>query len=503
MPPETTDQKRRDLTMRTDYDQRGPGVWRAFALLAVLATGLASTACDFLDPTEVENPRTTDEDLAQAEEPTAALLPGLETEFATALENIVYITECVSDNYAIHGTGLDADWDFPNDITPSVMDGEGPYYAIQQLAGLANFVIDDIIPGDATAQPEDVAWAYYYRGMARLFMGENYTHAPVEESGTMIPADQLLDLAVTDLNQATSGGGTVALAANAALARAYRWLGNESSSASAANQVLNGDPEFYLGQGYDANSNANTAASYLVFRALQEMQPLPRLDFLDPKYLTREAEIPYAKAEEMHLILAEIDLANGSYDDGKAHLGDAIRLAQSRPTTSWVDEDPRNNSDLTIRPRDAEIQVRADADSPYRAGLVQDRNGASTTQHIISGSSLNPDSVEALPNGDPDAIWHAFWLARQEILFLEGRRMADLGIRFPIMKREYEANPNINLGDPGTGVLVPSYIPPSRNMDLYDPASPYDDGEVLTTTFITIDFDMNKILVQNNVSPFM
>jgi hypothetical protein len=70
-------------------------------------------------------------------------------------------------------------------------------------------------------------------------------------------------------------------------------------------------------------------------------------------------------------------------------------------------------------------------------------------------------------------------------------------------KQEYEQNPNINLGDPGTSVIVPGYIPSSRNMDLYEPASPYDAGGSLTTNLITILHDMNRILVQNSVSPFM
>ena len=491
--------------MRNTADQRGPGMWRALALLTVLATGLGSAACDFLDPTNVDNPRTTGEDLAQAKEPTAALLPGLEAQFARLLEATVVATECVSDNYSIHGTGLEASWDFPQDVTPSVTNGtggDGLYWHAQELAALASFIIDDIVPDDETATASDIGWAHYYRGMARLHMGENFTYAPIEESGAPVGAGQLLDLAIGDLGQASSGGGTVGLAANAALARAYRWKGNQSSAASAANQVLSGDPAFYLGQGYDASSNSNTPSLFLVFRALQEMQPLPRLDFLDPKYTTREAEIPYAKAEEMHLILAEIALANSDYSAAKGQLGDAIRLAQSRPTETWTDEDPRFNFDLTIRPRDAEIQVRADAGSPYRAGLVQNRFGGTTIQSPISGTSLDADSVEALPNGDPNAIWHAFYLARQEILFLEGRRMADLGIRLPMMKREYESNPNISVGDPGTVVVVPSYIPAFRQMDLFDPSSPYDGG-VLVNTLVTIDFDMNKILVQNSVSPFM
>jgi hypothetical protein len=233
------------------------------------------------------------------------------------------------------------------------------------------------------------------------------------------------------------------------------------------------------------------------------MQPLPRLDFLDPKYLERDDDIPVAKAEEMHLILAEIALAASQYSTAKGHLGDAIRLAKSRPTIQWVDDDARSNADLTIRPRDASIEVRADSNSPYRSGLIQTRFGETTTQYIVSGTSLDADSVEALPEGNPTAIWHAFWLARQEILFLEGRRMADLGVRLPMMRREIDGNPNIDFGDPGTESVVPSYLPAFGSYDLFSPMSPYDAEGNLVTNRVTMNYDMNMILTQNNVSPFM
>lgn len=492
--------------MRNTARQRGSVLERSLSLLAILAMGLGATACDFLDPTDVENPRTTDDDLAQAQEPTASLVPGLEAQFARLLESTVVSTECASDNYGINGTGIDNTWDSPQDIAPLVVNSTGRvtglYWNAQELTALAAFVIDDIIPGDQAALPEDIARAYYYRGMGYLFLGENFTYAPVEEDGVPVDAAQLLSLAVADLTQAVSGGGDLATAAYAALARAHRWQGNKAAAASAALQVLGSDAQFARVQEYDPTSIDNTAHWYLVSRALAEMQPLPRLDFLDPKYLSYAAGIPVAKAEEMHLILAEIALADGDYGEAKIHLGDAIRLARSRPTVPWVDDDPRINADLSIRPRDSEILVRADAESPLRAGLVQDRFGGATTQYVISGTSLDADSVEALPTGDPNAIWHAFHLARQEILFLEGRRMADLGIRLPIMRREIDQNPNITQDDPGTESFVPSYIPPFNRMDLFSPLSPYEDG-VLVTTEITIQHDMNKILTENQVSPFM
>jgi tetratricopeptide (TPR) repeat protein len=381
------------------------------------------------------------------------------------------------------------------------------YWNAQELKALGNFVIDDIVPDDATATAGDVARAYYYRGMAYLFLGENFSYAPVEEDGSPVPASQLLSAAVTDLSQAATGGGETGLAAQAALARAYRWQGDKTNAASAATQVLSADPDFLVQQAFDANSVDSSPYWYLVGRALQEMQPSPKVDFLDPKYMTRDDDIPVAKAEEMHLILAEIALANTSYEEAKGHLGDAIRLAKSRPTMEWIDDDARSNADLTIRPRDSEIDVRADADSPYRSGLIQDRFGAVTTQYIVSGTSLDADSVEALPTADPAAIWHALWLARQEILFLEGRRMADLGIRLPIMKRELEQNPSIdwdaqNPDGPGETPLVPSYIPAFGAYDLFSPQSPYDAEGNLVTTQVTMDHDMNRILTQNSASPF-
>jgi hypothetical protein len=485
--------------------KRMSGFTGGVAALALLALGPA--ACDFLDPTDVENPRTTTDDLAQAAEPTAALLPGVAAQFARLVEATVVATECASDNYAIMGTGIENSWDYPDDLTPLVLNSTGrvtgAYWNAQELKALASFVIDEIVPDDETATAEDIAWTHYYRGMAFLHLGENFSFAPIEEDGPAVSADDLLQLAVDDLGEAAAAGGDVVLPATAALARAYRWLGNASAAQSAANQVLSSDAEFLFQQRYDPTSIDNTAHWYLVSRALSEMQPLPRVDFLDPKYLTYDAGIPVAKAEEMLLILAEIALVGSDFDTGKEYLADAILLAQGRPTVSFVDNDARNNVDLSIRPRDPEIQIRADADSPYRSGLVQPRFGGTTIQAIVSGTSLDADSVRALPEGNPTAIWHAFHLARQEILFLEGRRMADLGIRLPMMRREVDQNPTIDFGDPGTESVVPSYIPPFNEMDIYTPASPYDDEGVLVTTLVTIKHDMNKILAQNGVSPFM
>jgi len=484
---------------------------RALGVLALAGMiGMGAGGCDFLDPTNVENPRTTDEDLAQALEPTAALLPGLRAQFARLVESTVVLTENISDDYSIHGTGLDDTYDYPNRIRPVEVNSTGRvtglYWNAQELRALADFVIDEIIPGDENATADMTAEAHYYRGMAFLHLAENMVGAPIEVDGAAQGPDVLYGLAETDLLAATSHSAEVGTAAKAALARAYRGMGQGTDAANYASQVLADDPTFAFLAQYDQSSIDNVAHWYLVSRTLREMQPLPRLDFLDPKYLTFDAGIPVAKAEEMHLILAEVAMAGGTWATGGGHLATAIEVAQARGTTPFNDNDPRINSDFTVRPRDQEIVIRADDTAEYRAGLVFERPGLIDVP-TISGTSLDADSIRTIPGANQDELLHALYLARQEILFLEGRRMSDLGIRIPVMLREIENNAGIAEGDFATEVFVPTYIPSEKQMDLYTPAEPYpagtaaDDVDVEpATTQVTIMHDMNAILVANRTS---
>lgn len=476
---------------------------RGWALASVAALALAG--CDFLDPTDVDNPATTDEDLAAAREPTRALLPGLRAQFARALNTT--IPEVVSDNYSIHGTGINKVNDFPRQITPDLIGGT--YTLAQELRALADFVLDEIIPNDPGATAEQHQEAQYYRGMALLLLGEWFAAAPTAVDGAAVPAAQLVSNAITEFEAARAAApdGDFDLPAAAALARAYRMAGNAAQAEALASEVLTANAEFLFDQGFDASTVQNIPFLFVVLRALQEMQPHPRLDFLDPKYTTRASPIPVSKAEELHLILAEVHFSRGEWAQGKERIAQAIEVVQMRPRLSFADEDQRLNEDLSIRPNDASIDVRADGSSPFRSGLVLTR-GAETpaiNTPIVSGTSLDADSIRAIPDADTESLLHAMFLARQEMLVLEGRRMTDLGIRLPIALTEIETNPNINQGDLGTLVIVPSYIPPGDDMDLFTPMTPYDmsqDPPVLIETQITARVDMNRVLAQNKVSPF-
>lgn len=474
------------------------------ASLAALVT-LAANACDFINPTKVDNPTTTDADLANAANPTEALMPGLRAQFARMINSYVVATAVISDDYSIHGTGIPVDMDEPHQVTPNLVNGTGTsasgvYWNVQELRALGDFVIDDIVPEDDDPDPAHIAEAHYYRGMAYLTLGEVFSHAPHEEDGEPEPASAALEKAVADLGKAAAFGPQV----SAALGRTRRLQGNATEAEAAARSALADAADLLFAPAFDEASVSNTAVFFLVVRALQEMQPLPRLDFLDPKYTVRSSPVPIATAEEMHLILAEAALARGDLAAARTGLANAISVAKTRGTVSFDENDERRNADLSIRPRDSEIMIRADSSSPYRAGLVLDRPADGLEVPHTSATSLDADSVAGL--ADADDLWHALWLARQEIMLLEGRRLADLGIRLPMMQREIDLNPNIDEGDPGTVVIVPSYIPrtPRYALDIYAPVEIYDgtgpDAELLETE-VTMHVDMNRVLVDNEVSP--
>ena len=473
-----------------------------FALLFLLA---AMAGCDFLDPTNVENPRTTGDELLGAEAATEALLPGVRARFAEALNGVVTATAFASDNYSINGTGVGGrDLDFPRNISPqtavisSAGAGFGVYWSLQELRALADFVLDEIAPTDEDATDELLAEAHYYRGMAFLMQGENFVAVPTEEDAEPTPASGLLALAAEDFNQAltlSGGSSEVYNRTLAALARTHRALGNAAETAQFATDALEAAGDAFLyAQEYDDTSIDNAMQNFLVDRSIQEAQPLPRLDFLDPKYLTDASAIPAAKAEEMYLLLAEVALAGDDLGTARSQMTEAIELAATRPTAPFDDGDERLDNALNIRPRSAEIVVRADADAPFEEGLVLTRPGEIVTP-IVSGTSVTADEVNAAP--DQTSLLRLLYLLRQEILFLEGRRLHDLGIRLPMMERQIDTNPNIDAGDFGTTSIVPGYIPPGNELDLYTPLDLYEgDGEnaTLVATEVTILHDMNRIL---------
>jgi tetratricopeptide (TPR) repeat protein len=460
------------------------------SFLCMVIWGLAISACDVIDPTNVKNPQTTEESLREGGTgATRPFLNGVIFRFSDAVEDVAYYTDVVSDNYDNISTFISPQTDLPRSILPSDLtlnhSTSGPYFEVQELRALADFTLSGVIPNDAEATSEQRAEATFYRGMANLIAAENFVAVPVVEDGPAIPGNQLAQLAIDDFKAALaiSQHADFATRIHLVLARAYRLAGDKAMAVAEANLALAGPQNFAFSAPFDAANNINDCFTYAVSRANNDVQPLPRLDFLDPKYIDRDKSIAAAKSEEAHLILAEAALSDGDYAGAVQSLVNAINLARNRATVVFVDRDPR-------RGRPAGGTVQAGPAAPALAGLILPRAGAQVSVPAISGTSLDPAAVAALTA--PVEILRALYLARQEIFFFEGRRMSDLGIRLPIMQRELETNNQINPGDLSTVVLVPAYIPDGDGLDAFTVSG--------NNTIIAVD--MNQVLADNRVSPF-
>ncbi|MGH7496272.1 MAG: hypothetical protein ACREOO_28300, partial [bacterium] len=374
----------------------------------------------------------------------------------------------------------------PRDLTLNGQ--EGPYFEAQELRALAEYAIVTVVPADANATAAQRAEFYFYAGMGYLLLAENFSAAPIVPDGDAVPGPTLLNLAIQnfDLGLAVSTAADLGTRLHLAKARAFRLAGNAAQAGAEADLALAAGPANYVFVSrYDVANDQNSSAQFAYSRNLHDVQPLPRLDFLDPKFITLDAPIPVLKMEEAHLIKAEVALAGGNFAGCKQAIADAITLAKGRATTNFRDVDPRTN-------RPGAGTVKASPTAPEIAGLILDRKGATVPVPTITSSSLNPADVLALNEANPVEIMRILYLARQEIFFFEGRRMCDLGIRLPMMEREIETNPAINAGGAGTVVVVPSYIPPNDDMDKF----------TVSGTVVTILHDMNQVIADNRVSPF-
>lgn len=146
-------------------------------------------------------------------------------------------------------------------------------------------------------------------------------------------------------------------------------------------------------------------------------------------------------------------------------------------------------------PLSATTKVRFAPGEPLREGLVLDRREGDITVHQVSGTSVTVKDIENISTVD-DALY-LLCLLRQEIFISEGRRMTDLGIRFPVSLIERQNNPLIE--DQHLVAVILSFIPRDEAMD--------DFEHDAASETVTIKHDMNRVLVQNkqyeNVLPLI
>ena len=456
---------------------------------AILIFGCTGDFGDVTDFKEVQNPNLSEASVVGQPNSASIWLSGLERQLALVFNETLVLSELGSDNYVNTQTFFNQ---FMDDLVIQITDPDmrDTQRSIQRLRELAKFGIAEVGPGDPNYDAETEAEFNYFEGLAYLFSGMYFSALPAEPVGLPVSADQHYQNAIAAFD--------IAIAVNAkpeyylAKARANYYLGNKSEAVNAANNALALDDSFDRTVMFDeSNGPSNTFEDALYERAtFDDLQPLPTLDFLDPKYSfldpNEDAPVHYMKAEEAYLILAEAALSDNDIVAARTSLTDLLDLIATREVRTIDDSiEQRTQADEGSRPDDSAIVVNG------RSGLVLSRQDGDVDVPSVSGTSLTAADVAAMQ--DNDAGLTLLYRTRQEVFIAEGIRLTDMGVKLVIDENEILLNENINEGDAGTTPVIPSFI--SAVIPDLDAIS-YTPGSGVATTAI----DLNAVLVANKSS---
>ncbi|MCS7013476.1 MAG: hypothetical protein NZM05_07570 [Chloroherpetonaceae bacterium] len=522
--------------------------WTAYSFVLVVGLSAATLSCrpgNLFDPTRVQNYNVTEDNLkANPDNSARGILTGLRRTFTIGYGALGTLTELASDNYTNATSFVSQLLDTPSLITGTdlTLSGGAAYFNLLRVNAIAEFAFRDILPNDKQATDLQRAEIRFLQAMALILLAENWSHFPIEDRGQPKSSREVFQFALQKLQEAqnfaasappstavdnrSDGLGDIRMNILLALARVHRMLGNKAEARRNAELALARRPNYvYYIRPDVTNGPVPDITAHTLRRTDNNFQPLPRLEFLDPKSASLQGEdfLPVLKTEECHLILAEIALSDNNLAEARSQMREAVRLARSRPTTLFADQNERRIASpagpaLTVLTQAATFpgpgnlpsrvlvlpspsaRLTTNADSVYAASLVLRRGSGAPPVPIplISGTSLTEADINALPN-DRQAMVRTLYLLRQEIFFLESRRMSDLGIRFPVPERQTQTNPNMPLGSPGTLVTVPEWIPPGNAA-----LNTYTVTTSGTFTIVTIQTDMNEVIARNiaRISPF-
>lgn len=466
--------------------------------IMMAVVGIGMTGCDFLDPTAVTNPTVTDEGFLETSSAASVWTSGVERQLAATMNQVVMGAEVVSDNVFNNRTLFSKVFDIP-EIEPHDFDVTNIHAGIGRLRIMADYGLNTVVPADATTTDETRARLHFHRAFAALLAGELFVGMPAEVDGPIVGPEAHLASAVADFQSARtlSSDASMQVAALLGIARAEYRAGNRTAAVAAATAARAMNPMALRTVGYDITDGPTNQMQFAIYDSGQgEFQPLPRLDFLFPKYFStfagEQKPIPVLKGEEAVLILAEAALAGGDLDGGRALLVDVLEITEQRPIATVNDAGQLRGrvGGTWIFPNSEDVQVAASPQDQPRSGLVLTRSNGPVQVPTVSGTSATREMIADAT--DEAELLELLYLMRQEIFVLEGRRMADLGIRFPVSRTEAQVNPNVALDSPALVARIPSFIPRDLGLDRFA----YTDGDTLAT----IAFNMNRLLVENRSS---
>ena len=472
-----------------------------YTFLTILLAGLVLFAgCDFLDPTEVENPNLTEESFLGSANTVSAWLPGVERQMSLTLNEVIVIAMLVSDNYFNNRTISCKVCDVLT-LLPSDPDIAFMQQNLFALRNGADFGLTELVPNDENATQDQIAELYFYRGMGHLMMGEYLVAAPAGPRTEAFDPAAHYNLAIADFQEAIDRTTEASRRTGYTLAqaRAYYNLGDAGQASTLALQVINEDPMFIRFAQFEEDSDgpANSIESFISQLSTDEFQPLPRLDFLDPKYYfrgpTEESPIAFLKAEEAYFIMAESELANNNLGGAQQALTEVLDIIAARPM-AMVDEtvEDRGRGNLRTYPITEATMVQPSPEETAIAGLVRTRGPESALVEvpIVSGTSITAEDIAALTTIDEGV--ELLYLMRQEVFMAEGRRMIDMGVKLPIAELEANDNPNLDLGSSFFTAQIPAFLPPGEELDLFT----LDEGANL----VVIMHNLNTIIATNRTS---
>ncbi|MFW0718761.1 hypothetical protein [Pedobacter sp. N23S346] len=445
---------------------------------------------------EKDNPNITDEVYLTTTNVTTTWLTGLRRQMALVMNQTITNTELVSDNYFNNRTLSNKVFDIPQ-IDNFDLDVNTIQSSIQRLRELSEYGLSTVVAADATTTNNQKAEMHFINAYAHILSGELFVGLPGAAKGVVLSPAQHYAIALTELDLALSMQADVneKLAYTLLKARIYYNLGDATQARTFATAAM-ANPMLLKQQAFDGqNGAANTFQTYLFSSTTNEFAPLPRLDFLDPKYYNTgtialdQKPISYIKSEEAYLIVAEVQASQNDFTGAQTTLKNLLTdVIAKRPIVSLNDsKETRNGGNRNDYPLTA-AKVKFDESDTERTGYVLNRKTGNINVSTISGTLVNINDINNATT--QNALLYLIYRLRQEIFVAEGRRMTDLGIKYPVSQTEQLNNSNVKPTD--LIAQIPSFIPLNRGMD--------DFSNNLATGVVTMKYDMNKVLVANKTA---
>ena len=455
---------------------------------------LSLSSCSLIEPGDTQSPNVTDDTFLGQPNAMHTWVNGVRKNFAECMGDYAQLMEILSDNYYNNYTRSNRVFDVP-ELKTNDEDVKQLQRYVGNLRESVDYAFGTVLRHDPHITTKEKYDLFTAKTFSQILAGEFFTALPDAAGGEPVGWRSHLNEAVTLADSVLSyaASDSARAFAHTLKARIYYRLGQADEAVSEARAALQLSDDFCVQLTFDGANNVNNVAQEAIWGTW--FQPLPRLDFLDPKYVQRtstyQSPVTIAKAEEDRLIIAEALVCANRLDEARDEMKSLLELVAKRPILHDVNDhlEGRFNGGSRHYPNGRDDRVAASPADSLRSGLVLDRRQPVDIP-LISGTSVSKSMVEAAHS--QDEVLELVYLLRQEIFFGEGRRPADLGIRMPVCDVEVA-----NMKHPGDSdkPVIPPFIPLEGGMDDFT----LDEG----SHTVVIKYNMNRIIVENKLSEYV